>query len=135
MIGVVVVVCGAFGLTVSEAKTEIMCLHTKEMSEATAIFSVEAAGQVYNQTNEFIYLRGDENHNAALSIAINSAYAAYGAASGRTPSSVTTGRVLPLNSNSVCQDPRYLRQCCTAASRGDRARANTTGCAEPTTAS
>ena len=33
---------------VSEAKTEIMCLRTKGMPESTAIFSVEAASQVYN---------------------------------------------------------------------------------------
>ena len=38
------------------------------MAESTAIFSVEAAGQVYNQTNEFVYLGGDVNHNADLSI-------------------------------------------------------------------
>ena len=29
MMGVIVVVCAAFGLAVSEAKTEIMCLRTK----------------------------------------------------------------------------------------------------------
>ena len=46
--GVIVVVCTAFGLTVSETKTEIMCLRANEMPESTAIFSVEAAGQVYN---------------------------------------------------------------------------------------
>ena len=33
------VVCAAFGLTVSEAKTEMMCLRTKGMPESTAIFS------------------------------------------------------------------------------------------------
>ena len=53
---VIVVVCAAFGLTVSEAKTEIICLSTKGMPESTTIFSVEAADQVYNQTNEFVYL-------------------------------------------------------------------------------
>ena len=42
--GVIVVVCAAFGLTVSEAKTEIMCLLTKGMPEFTTTFSVEAAG-------------------------------------------------------------------------------------------
>ena len=56
MVEVIVVVCAAFGLAVSEAKTEIMCLRAKGMPEATAIFSVEAAGQVYNQTNELVYL-------------------------------------------------------------------------------
>ena len=38
MMGVIVVVCAAFGLTVSEAKTEIMCLRTKGMTESTATF-------------------------------------------------------------------------------------------------
>ena len=56
MMEVIVVVCAAFGLTVSETKTEIMCLRAKGMPESTATFSVEAAGQVYNQTNEFVYL-------------------------------------------------------------------------------
>ena len=64
MMGVIVVVCAAFGLTVSEAKTEIVCLRAKGMSESTAIFRVEAAGQVYHQTNEFAHLRGNDNHNA-----------------------------------------------------------------------
>ena len=53
--GVIVVVCVAFGLTVSEAKTEIICLRAKGMPESTTTFSVEAAGQVYSQTNEFVY--------------------------------------------------------------------------------
>ena len=62
--------CAAFGLTVSEAKTEIMCLRTKGMSESTATFSVEAAGQVYNQTNKFVYLGGNVNHNGDPSIEV-----------------------------------------------------------------
>ena len=44
MIRVIVVVCAAFGLAVSEAKTEIMCLHAKGIPESTATFSVEAEG-------------------------------------------------------------------------------------------
>ena len=71
MLGVIVVVCTAFGLIVSEAKTEIMCLRAKGMPEATAIFSVEAAGQVYNQTNEIVFLGGNVNHNADLPIEID----------------------------------------------------------------
>ena len=70
MMGVIVVVCAAFVLTVSEAKTEIVCLRAMGMPESTAIFSVEAAGQMYNQTNEFVYLGGDVNHNADLSIEV-----------------------------------------------------------------
>ena len=55
----IAVVCAAFGLTVSEAKTKIMCLRTKGMPESTATISVEAAGQVYNQMNGFVYLGGN----------------------------------------------------------------------------
>ena len=44
MVGGVVVVCATFGLTVSEAKTEIMFLRMKGMPESTVTFSVEAAG-------------------------------------------------------------------------------------------
>ena len=44
MVGVVIlVVCAAFDLTVSEAKTGIMYLRTKGMLEVTATFGVEAA--------------------------------------------------------------------------------------------
>ena len=71
MMGVIVVVCAVFGLTVSEAKTEIMCLRAKGMPDSTATFSVEAAGQVYNQTNEFEYLGGNVNHNVDLSIEVD----------------------------------------------------------------
>ena len=45
---------------------------TKRMLESTATFGVEAAGQVYNQTNEFVYLGGNVNHNNGdLSIEVN----------------------------------------------------------------
>ena len=71
LMGVFVVVCAAFGLTESEAKTEIVCLRTKGVPESTATFSVEAAGQEYNQRNEFVYLEGIVNQNADLSIEVN----------------------------------------------------------------
>ena len=71
MMEVVVVVCVAFDITVSEAKTEIICLRAKGMPESTATFSVKAAGQVYNQTNEFVHLGGNVNHNADLSIEVD----------------------------------------------------------------
>ena len=67
----IVVVCAAFGLTVSEAKTEIMCLRAKGVPESTATFTVEAAGQVYNQTNEFVYLGGNVNRNADVAIEVD----------------------------------------------------------------
>ena len=71
MMEVIVVVCAAFGLTVSEAKPEIMCSCAKGVPESTAIFSVEATGQVYNQMNEFVYFGGNVNHNADLSIEVD----------------------------------------------------------------
>ena len=71
MTGAIMVVCAAFDLTVSEAKTEIMCSRAKMMPESTTTFSVEAAGQVYNQTNEFVYLGGNVNYNADLSIEVD----------------------------------------------------------------
>ena len=71
MTGTIVIVCAALGLTVSEAKTEIMSLRAKGMPESTAIFSVEAAGQVYNQTNDFVFLGGNVNNNVNLSIEVD----------------------------------------------------------------
>ena len=48
-----------------------MCLRTRGMPDATATFSVEAAGQVYKQTHEFVYLGGNVNHHADLSIEVD----------------------------------------------------------------
>ena len=69
--GVVVVVCAGFGLPVSEAKTKIMSYHTKGMSESAAIFSVEAADQMYNQANDLVFLGEYVNHNADLSVEVD----------------------------------------------------------------
>ena len=71
MMKVIAVMRAAFGLTVSEAKTEIMCLRAKGVPESTALFSVEATGPLYNRTNEFVYLGGNANHLADLSIEVN----------------------------------------------------------------
>ena len=71
MMEMIVVVCAAFGLMVSKAKTEIMGLRAKGMPESTATFSIEAAGQVCHQTNEFVFLGGNVNHNADLSIEVD----------------------------------------------------------------
>ena len=57
---VIVVVGAAFGLTVSEAKTGIMCLRTEGIP--TTILSIEAASEVCDRTNEFVYLGGNVNH-------------------------------------------------------------------------
>ena len=58
-------------MAVSKAKTEIMCLCTRGMSDAIVTFSVEAAGQVYKQMHDFVYLGGNVNHHADLSIDID----------------------------------------------------------------
>ena len=57
MMTVIVTACAAFGLTVSEEKTEIMCLQTKGGGHVPS--TVTAAGQVYKQKVEFVYLGGD----------------------------------------------------------------------------
>ena len=71
MIVVIMTVSAAFGLTVLGSKPETICLRTRGMSNATATFSVEAAGQVYKQTHDFVYLGGNVNHHADLSIEID----------------------------------------------------------------
>ena len=59
MLAVIATACVAFGLTVSEAKTEIMCLQTK-VGAGGMPFAVTAAGQVHKQMAEFCVLgRGD----------------------------------------------------------------------------
>ena len=50
----IVIVCAVLGLTVQETKTEVMGLRRKGVSKSTTILSVEAAGQVCSQTNEFV---------------------------------------------------------------------------------
>ena len=95
MMGVIVVVCAAFGLiTVSEAKTKIIRLRAKGMSESTAIFSVETAGQVYNQMNDVP--RGERQPQCRPVHRGRPAHTqTHGVASESTPSNCTTDRALP----------------------------------------
>ena len=65
---VIVTACSAFGLTVSEANTDIMCLQTKGGGKVS--FTIKAAGQVYKQTVEFVYLGGAFTADRVLSIKI-----------------------------------------------------------------
>ena len=46
-------------------------MRTRGISDAASTFSVEAAGQVYKQTHDFVYLGGNVNHHADLSIEID----------------------------------------------------------------
>ena len=48
MMTVIVTACSSFGLTVSEAKTDIMCLQTKGGGKMS--FTINAAGQAYKQS-------------------------------------------------------------------------------------
>ena len=54
MMTVIVTACSSFGLTASEAKTEIMCLQTQGGGKVS--FTINAAGQVYKQEVKFTVL-------------------------------------------------------------------------------
>ena len=56
------------GITVSEPKTEIMCLGTKGGGKVSS--TINAAGQVYKQTIEFVYLGGAITADKHLGIEI-----------------------------------------------------------------
>ena len=129
------VVCAAFGLTVSEAKTEIMCLRAKGMPDTTATFSVEAAGQVYNQTKEFVYLGVNVNHNADLPIEVDRRIRNAWYSFRKYTLELYDRPSAPLELELRMLRAEVLGQYCTAASRRACARATTTRCAEPTTSS
>ena len=59
MMTVIMTACAAFGLPVSEDKTDIMCLQTKGGRHVP--FIVSASSQVYKQTVDFVHLGGTIN--------------------------------------------------------------------------
>ena len=131
MMGVTLVVCAAFGLTVSEAKTEIICLRTKGMPESTATFGVEEAGQVYNQTNSFVDFGGNVDLFIEVDQRMRNAWCSfrkYTLKLYNRPSASLKFKIRMLRAVD-------LRQRCAVASCGARARATTTRFAELTTAS
>ena len=67
MMGVIVVTGQEFGLTVSEKNTEAMHLWPHPHTASNAL-RIEAAGQRYNQTTEFVYLGRAISENANLDI-------------------------------------------------------------------
>ena len=69
MMTVIVTARSSFGLTVSEAKTEMMCLETKGGGKVSS--TANAAGQVYKKTIEFVYLGGAITAGRGLSIEIS----------------------------------------------------------------
>ena len=68
IVTVIVTACSSFGLTVSEAKIDIMCLETKGGWKVS--FTINSAGQVFKQTIEFVYLDGAITAATDLSIEI-----------------------------------------------------------------
>ena len=69
MMGVIVVTCQEFGLTVLEKKTEAMHLWSHPHTASNAL-RIEAAGQRYKQTTEFVYLGGAISESVDLDIEI-----------------------------------------------------------------
>ena len=134
MMEVIVVVCAAFGLTVSEAKTEIMGLRTQGMPDSTATFNVEVAGQVYNQTNEFVHLGGNVDHNADLPIEVNQRIRNAWCSFRKYTVEIYDRPSAPLELKIRMLRAEVLENILSIASRGVRARATTTRCAESTTA-
>ena len=75
LLGVIVVTCQEFGLTVSEKKTEAMHLWSHPHTTSNAL-RIEAAGQRYKQTTEFVYLGGAISESADLDIEIKRRFGA-----------------------------------------------------------
>ena len=75
----------------------------KGMLGATALFRVDEAGQVYNQTNES-YISGETSSTSWLTCPSRSTgtYATHLVASEIAPSNCMTDRVIPASSNSGC---------------------------------
>ena len=69
MVGVIVVACQEFGLTVLEKKTEAMHLWSHPHTASNAL-GIEAARQRYKQTTEFVYLGGAISESTDLTIEI-----------------------------------------------------------------
>ena len=67
--GGIVVACQEFGLTVSEKKTAAMHLWSHPHTASNAL-RIEAAGQRYKRTTEFVYLGGAISESADLDIEI-----------------------------------------------------------------
>ena len=68
MMTLIVTACSSFGLPVSEAKTDIMCLQSKGGGKVS--FTINSAGQVYQQKIEFVYLGGAITADRDLSFEI-----------------------------------------------------------------
>ena len=102
MMGVIVVVCAAFGFTVSEAKTEIIYLRAKGMPESTAIFIVKQRARCTTRRTSLNTSGVTSTTMSTCPSRSTRAYATHSAASGNTPSNCMTDRALPSSSKSGC---------------------------------
>ena len=69
MVAVIVTACAAFGLTVSEAKTEMMCLRTayERRGKGVVHYHYSRPGTIYKQTMKLMYLGGTISEGSDLS--------------------------------------------------------------------
>ena len=128
MTGVIVVVCAAFGLTVSEAKTEIMCLRE---GDAGVHHHIQHRGSGPGvQPDERVYiLGGNVNHNADPSIEVDRRIRSVWCSFPKC-----TLELYDRPSASLELQIRMLRaEVLQTMLYGARARVTTTCCAEPTT--
>ena len=70
LMAVIVTVFETAGLTVSENKTETMLLRTRDQTSTAPSLVIEAAGQRYRQTTQFLHLGGIIHENADLCLEI-----------------------------------------------------------------
>ncbi len=56
MMTIIVTTCESFGLTVSEKKTETLCMRVRDKAAPKPVMAIEAAGQEYVQVDQFVYL-------------------------------------------------------------------------------
>ena len=85
------------------------CVYAGRGCWTTTIFGVEAVGQLYNQTKDFVDLEGNINHNTDCPSRSTGAYAAHGAASETTPSNRMIGRALSSSSKFGCLRDEVLK--------------------------
>ena len=93
MMTVIVIVSEAAGLTVSEKKTETILLRTPNQAIRTSPLVVEAAGQRYMQTIQFLYLGGLVDAKADIMPEINDGSDSHGHATIGSIGSCTIWRM------------------------------------------
>ena len=105
MMGVIVVVCVAFGLTASEAKTVSMYVFTREGDTGIHRHIQYIASGPGVQPDERVCIPRGERQPQCRPVHRGRpahTYAMHGAASRSTPSNCTTDRALPSSSKSGC---------------------------------